>query len=234
MIWQYIYIKLTRIVMKITAHMILSLLLVVAFGCSEKEDGEEEANYRVTFSFHWNSQDFPVDYPSNAHFSKLIGWSHKSSTNFFMEGTLASDGIENMAETGGTSPLDNEITSRIADGEGLELVIGDLLASGTGEIVVEINVDREHPCVTLATMIAPSPDWYVAVVNVNLYDDSRFSDEKIVNAIAFDAGTDNGSTFTSDDLDADPQQPIALIKDPPLGNGSTVSPIIATVTFTKL
>jgi hypothetical protein len=57
-----------------------------------------KATYKVTFEFNWNEQDYPNDYPSNAHFSKLIGWSHTPLNNFFKIGTIASTGIKNMAE----------------------------------------------------------------------------------------------------------------------------------------
>lgn len=70
-----------------------------------------KATYKVTFEFNWNEQDYPNDYPSNAHFSKLIGWSHTPLNNFFKIGTIASTGIKNMAELGATVALDEELAS---------------------------------------------------------------------------------------------------------------------------
>lgn len=49
-------------------------------SCKPDEPAERElliAKYKLTFDFKWNAQDFPIDYPSSAHFSKLIGWSHR-------------------------------------------------------------------------------------------------------------------------------------------------------------
>jgi hypothetical protein len=40
----------------------------------------------------------------------------------------------------------------------------------------------EHPSITLATMIAPSPDWYIAVVNINLFENNSFVNQKTVEA----------------------------------------------------
>jgi hypothetical protein len=142
--------------------------------------------------------------------------------------------MEVMAETGATSPLDSEINDRIASGEGFDLVIGSNLSSGVGDIMVNVNADMEHPSVTLAKMIAPSPDWYVGVVNINLVEGGKFVDMKTVNAQVYDAGTDSGDNFTSGNDDTVPKQPIALIKNPPLGNGVTVTPPIGIVTFSKL
>ena len=223
--------------MKSMRKNLFNILVILAFMFTACENDDEmvvgEAQYQVTFNMQWNMMDFPVDYPSNAHFSKLIGWSHNSASTFFEPGTIASDGIKNMAEKGEISPLDNEINDLIASGEGLGLVVGSNLASGTGEITVNVNVDREHPSVTLSTMIAPSPDWYVAVVNINLLENGQFVSDKTINASVYDAGTDSGITFTSGDDETNPKQPVSLIVSPPLGNGTSISPPIGTVTFTK-
>jgi hypothetical protein len=92
----------------------------------------------------------------------------------------------------------------------------------------------EHPSITLATMIARSPDWYIAVVNINLFENNSFVNQKTVEAHVYDAGTDDGVTYTSPDEISDPQQPITLIVDSPFGNGVKLNATIATVTFTKL
>ena len=54
------------------------------FACSKDKDdvspdSKGGTKYRVTFDIDWNSTNFPIDYPSGAHFSKLIGWSHDGS-----------------------------------------------------------------------------------------------------------------------------------------------------------
>lgn len=210
-------------------------IVLTLISCNKDEHplNEGETRYDITFTLKWSSQNFPVDYPFNAHFSKLIGWSHSADNDFFRLGTIASSGIENMAETGGTSPLDNEISTKISNGEGLKIINGDGLSDGTGtiEIIADVNID--NPSVTLATMIAPSPDWYVAVVNVNLLENGEFVEEKIVAGLVYDAGTDSGTTFTSEDHNSNPKNPISKFVDSPLGNGNQVVPAIAEVKFTR-
>ena len=83
-------------------------------------------------------------------------------------------------------------------------------------------------------MVAPSPDWYITVVNINLVENNLFVSEKTVEAYVYDAGTDNGTTFNSPKQTTDPQQPISLFVDAPLGDGEALNATIATVTFTKL
>ena len=118
-----------------------------------------KATYKVTFKFNWSEQDYPIDNPSNAHLSKLIGWSHTPLNNFFKIGTIASTGVKNMAELGATVALDEELASKIEANEGLDRVIGSGLSSGVSEISVELQVNEQHPSISLVTMLAHSPDW---------------------------------------------------------------------------
>lgn len=143
-------------------------------GCSDEGAMETEtptetqAKYKVTFNFKWNKIDFPIDYPPTAHFSNLIGWSHSPKNTFFKKGSIASEGIKNMAELVATSTLTNELKTKIDQKKGLTNVVGSGLGSGVGEVSIEIGVNKDHSAITLATMLAPSPDWYVAVVNINM------------------------------------------------------------------
>ena len=225
---------------------ILSLIALLFFACSDDDDmvpnggqnmppneAEVRAEYLVTFTINWNSTDFPTDYPSNAHFSRLIGWTHEADDDFFKTGTMASDGIRNMAETGGTSPLDAELKALIEEGKGYEQYTGSGLGSGTGEIEMTVTVTEDFSSVTLATMVAPSPDWYIAAVDVNLMENNVFVDQKTVEAYVYDAGTDSGSTFASPNDRTDPQESITIFVDSPLGDGIELNTTIARVAFEK-
>jgi hypothetical protein len=215
------------------------LLIGLVFVSCSKSDGpvetgiESEASYIVTFTMHWNSTDFEDEYPSDAHFSPLIGWSHPVTSTFFKVGTTASVGIEEMAEDGATETLQAELEAKIANNEGLDFVLGSELGSGTGEITVEVNVNVENSAVTLVSMLVPSPDWYVAALNVNLYDGSYFLESKTVTVAVYDAGTEDGITFSIDNPATDPQGSISLFVDSPLGDGTSLSVDFATVTFVK-
>ncbi len=222
---------------KIRLYLYLTLVFLIA-ACSESDGPVEtgiegDASYTVTFTMHWNSTEFPTDYPSNAHFSPLIGWSHTSTSKFFEVGSTASAGIEEMAETGATGTLKSELEAKIADGEGFDFILGSGLGSGTGEITVNVEVNAANPSVSLVTMVAPSPDWYVAVLNVNLYNGSNFVDSKSVTAAVYDSGTDSGLTFTAANANTDPKGEISLFVDAPLGNGTELPTAFATVTFVK-
>ncbi len=224
--------------MKKSRNYLYLLLGLILISCS-KSDGPVEigligdATYTVTFKMHWNSTNFPTDYPSGAHFSPLIGWSHKPVNDFFKLGTTASAGIKLMAETGGTGTLETELKAKIAANEGFHYVLGKGLSRGTGDITVEVKVDSDNSSISLASMLAPSPDWYVAIVNVNLKEVNKFVDTKTVTAAVYDAGTDSGTTFASANSVTTPQVPISLFVDTPLGNGTKLPTAFATVTFVK-
>ena len=104
----------------------------------------------------------------------------------------------------------------------------------TEKIEIDVEVDTNNPSISLITMIAPSPDWYVGIVNINLYEDEKFITEATLTGKVYDAGTDDGTTFNSPNKKTDPQQKIALIKSPPLGNGETVAEKFCTVKIKKL
>lgn len=160
--------------MKKIIILVIALTYTVLMGCSDEGAMETEtptetqAKYKVTFNFKWNKIDFPIDYPLTAHFPNLIGWSHSPKNTFFKKGSIASEGIKNMAELVATSTLTNELKTKIDQKKGLTNVVGSGLGSVVGEVSIEIGVNKDHSAITLATMLAPSPDWYVAVVNINM------------------------------------------------------------------
>lgn len=192
------------------------------------------ATYNVTFVGNWNAANHPTDFPAGDHFSTAIGMVHKQGALFFEDGELASAGMEIMAETGGTTELGAEIDGVINSGMAAENVLGEGLTSGFSEATFQISVTNEFSLVTLVSMIVPSPDWFIAIENVSLFENGAFVENITVDAVAYDAGTDDGTTFDSPDADTDPAENIAIITDAPLGNGSTVAPPLAMFTFFKV
>lgn len=222
------------------------LVLLLAIGvfivaCKKDDDNNntpkthaEKATYRVKVIGNWSGSTHPTEYPSNSHFSPVIGMTSKPGVRFFDVGELASDGMEIMAETGGTSPLDGEINAIVASGKADQLIKGSGLSTGTSSFTFEIEISYEYPEVTLVSMIAPSPDWFVAVENVTFLDDDCFLDHTILKTTAYDAGTDSGPTFKSPDDDTNPADEITLITKAPLGDGSGVDTPLMIFEFTRI
>ncbi len=183
-----------------------------------------EAEYEVTFQATWSAATHPQDFPSNPHFSGLIGGTHNGSVSFWDVGGSASPGIEDMAETGDKSPLDSEVNAAISAGTGFSLISGFAVNPSPGSTVKTFQMRSTHPLVTLVTMIAPSPDWFVGVSGLRLFENGAWKDNVVVDLDPYDSGTDSGSTFTSLNDDTDPQEPITNLSDafpftgtPPLG-----------------
>lgn len=90
---------------------ILLFLLMSSFFSCDSDDNEviiiidDTAIYNVVFDSNWTAQIHPTNYPSNAHFSWMVGVTHNEQNLLFAKGLLASDGIESMSETGATELL---------------------------------------------------------------------------------------------------------------------------------
>ena len=191
------------------------------------------ARYRVTFEATWSAATHPTSFPGNPHFSPLIGGSHSARVVFWQPGGTASTGIEAMAEQGSTSPFDAEIQAAIAGGTAEGLIQGGGISRSPGTASVEFAIGPEHPLVTLVSMIAPSPDWFVGVQGMSLLEGGDWVAEKTVSLEPWDAGTDGGHTYKSPDADTMPREPIRRIEDPPLGPGGSAAPV-GTFTFVRL
>jgi len=85
----------------------LLVSVAVASGCSSDRSPtsvtvprDSVASYTVTFTSTWSASTHPVDFPTSAHFSGLIGATHSNRVVFWRTGELASPGIQAMAELG--------------------------------------------------------------------------------------------------------------------------------------
>ena len=211
--------------------LLLPLLPLVLFLSSCKKDAlPDGVEYEVVFSGSWNSMDHPLDFPDNDHFSKAIGMTHSAAIRIWEVGGIASDGIEDMAETGQTNKLENEVQPLVDQGDALMWIKGEGLDPGTASASFSIVVDEDHPLVSLVSMIAPSPDWFVGVESLSLMQNGDWVDELIVPLNNYDAGTDSGSSFRSSNEDTQPREPIAEISEEPLDYDTP----LATFTFIRV
>jgi hypothetical protein len=87
--------------------------------------------------------------------------------------------------------------------------------------------------VSVVSMLAPSPDWFIAVSNINLIENNEWVVNKTITVDIYDSGTDDGSTFLSPDFPTLPPLPIVNITTPPLAVNNVVAPL-GSITFTKI
>jgi hypothetical protein len=183
------------------------------------------ARYSVTFEATWSAQTHPTDAPPNPHFSGLIGATHRDAVRFWETGQLASDGIEAMAEEGAKSPLDQEVQAAITAGTAQHLLSGGGIGLSPGSVSLEFEISSGFPLVTLVSMLAPSPDWFVGVTALSLLEDNAWVDERTIDLHPYDAGTDSGVSFRSPNRTTTPREAITEIDSGPLVVAGSVSPV---------
>ncbi len=205
-------------------HRVLLALLVAGAAVGSVQAGDSIATYRVVFDATWSMDNHPQDFPNNAHFSGLIGGTHHVGIHFWEHGGLATPGMESMAETGSKTMLRNEVNAAIGSGEAEFVLSGGSIGNSPGSTSMTFEVSTTHPLVTLVSMIAPSPDWFVGVDSVELAVGGVWQEEVVVSLAPYDSGTDSGTTYNSFNQNTDPQEPIHDLSDifpftgtPPLG-----------------
>ena len=181
----------------------------------------QSVQYDVLFDSTWSAATHPIDWPgSSAHYSSLVGATHNSEVSFWEVGELSTVGIQRVAETGGTSVFRTEIQAAIDAGTAANLVTGRGLADSPGSLATSFVVDADHSEITLVTMIAPSPDWFVGVSGLDLRDGGTWQEEVVVDLYPYDSGSDSGTTYRSPNESTNPHVPVFRIEDGPVGNGT--------------
>ena len=193
---------------------------------------QSTATYEVIFSASWSAQTHPDDFPGNPHFSGLIGLTHDSTFTLWEAGGLASAGMESMAEIGSKSPLSVEVDQVIAAGSGYNLLSGGGVGNSPGDVSLMFEVAATHPLVSLVSMIAPSPDWFIGVSGASLQQNGEWVESRSDTLYVYDAGTDSGVSYTSPNADTDPAEPIQRIEASPFAAAGNLIPV-GTFTFTR-
>jgi hypothetical protein len=189
------------------------------------------ARYRVTININWTGATHPGTLPGNAHVSSPIIAVHGAPGAMFAVGGQASSGIEAMAERGTTGTLvaelaGNDQVTRVATVSGVP-------APAVGSRTVDLDVLQRGHRISLVTMLAPSPDWFVGFADRATFVDGQWIDSVTFPLGNYDAGTDSGSSFTSANADTQPQQPISGPDDATFATAAARNPF-GTVTITRI
>lgn len=184
----------------------ISTISLVACGGSSNNSsnndpqGEGDVTYQLTFNATWNETDFPTGFPSNPHFSPIIGATHNDQDFLWRSGEAATEGLEIVAETGGTGTYNTELEQKKTEGN-VENIFKGARIDSPSSTSLRFKVTSEFPLVSAISMIAPSPDWFVGIRDVNLYVDSEWVDTLTFDLRLYDSGTDTGETFSAADAD---------------------------------
>ncbi len=206
--------------------------LVVHDDNAPQQKCGEDADYTVVFTSSWSGDSHGTDYPGNPHFSGLIGLTHKTDVSFWQVGVLASAGTVLMAETGAKTGLLTEYTQAVSDKNGENILSGGGINPVPGKTSsLEFAISPEFPLVTLASMIAPSPDWFVGVSGLTLCQQGQWVTELTVPVVGYDAGSDNGTTYTAANEATDPFESISILQGAYFGASGTDAAPFGTFKF---
>ena len=217
-----------------TAFFLFILTSILIGSCNNTSSDEnipptnndpEPITYKVTFNATWSLSTHPQDFPSGSHFSTLVGAVHNENVSFWETGEIASTGIESMAETGGTSRLLDEVSKSKSDQTTLSSLLGTKVFRSPGKDEFTFTINKDFPYVTLVSMIAPSPDWFVGVNSLLLYENDLWIKRREVMLFAYDAGSDSGTTYTSPNQDTNPKQRIFRIEEVPFKVNENLVPL---------
>lgn len=186
----------------------------------------ESASYSVTVESFWFVEDYPQGFPVDAHLSYIGGATHNAAVSFWEPGGTVSPGMEDMAETGRISLfLADDVTPAIENGTAdstiarREYIFSSPEAFADGNVNVatfDVEMQRAWPRVTLVTMLGPSPDWFVGVDGLPLYEEGAWRDTVAVDLPLYDGGSKSGMEPIMGGPDIVPLAPIELIAYDPL------------------
>lgn len=182
--------------------------------------GCKKATYNLRVRNMWEEPMFE-NVPEGAVFSPLTAVSHSRRYSAFTLFGYATPGVQNIAELGDNSVFLEELMSADAAPFIRSVAVGEGPIAGGEEENLMLEVDCMHPTVSFISMVAPSPDWIVAVGSLDLMKDGEFVEQVGGGLRVYDAGTDSGEILTAEDEETSPRENIAPLRGEPF-NGRMV------------
>lgn len=192
--------------------LLASAALSLLAATTTAQDGM--AHYRVTFQSTWSPATHPIQFPSNPHYSPLVGGLHNSNVEFWAPGGIATNGIEVMAESGAPTTFANEVQAAVNAGNASHVLNyggSGALGFSPSQLSITFTAQPDFSELTLVTMLAPSPDWFVGLHGFDLMQNGDWIESAVVPLNLYDAGTDSGTTYNSGNANVFPHQPISLV-----------------------
>ena len=131
---------------------------------------------------------------------------------------------------GQTGTLKGEIESQISGGKALQLILpaGPGLGAVDELTSIQVKVTSNFSRVSLISMLAPSPDWFVGIDSHDLCDNGQWRETWNVTMLPpYDSGTDSGLQFNSVNQATVPFVDIFRITNTMEGAFKATNPIIS-------
>lgn len=211
------------------------ITLLASFLFSAFAFSQSIATYDVAITTIWNTTNH-TSVPSGSHWSSLIGATHKNLNDVLQFGAPApsTNGIKSIAETGNTNNFQSEVNNNVSANLIAPKSFSPFAGNNSIASISGLEVTSEFHYVTLVSMVAPSPDWFIAVNNLDLRSSNSsinngWKDTFTIDVFAYDSGTDSGTNYSSSNLVTSPRGPISIVSGFPI-NGNRM----ATMTFTHI
>ena len=127
----------------------------------------------------------------------------------------------------------SEVNTAISANKADQWINAGNLAGAIGTFTINnLQVSENFPLITLVSMVAPSPDWFIAVNSINLRSGNNsvnngWKDSFTLDVFAYDAGTDEGTDYTSANAVSNPRVGVFKITGAPINENR-----MGTITFT--
>lgn len=194
--------------------LIPSTVSVLAGGGDAGQNGSA-ATYSCTLTNIWSMKNHPVEYDTitnSAHWSPPVLVAHGTDYEMWAPDTLASPGVEIVAESGKTLTLEDEIKESQTIGSAGEYVVGNnqFNANDPPQTFNDIQLTSNFPMLSTITMAAPSPDWFTGIYNFSpIHPELNVWYESFeIATYPFDAGTELGDTYSLNNSPQEPHIPI--------------------------
>lgn len=196
--------------MKISILLTFILLLpAIHAACSGS------ASYSLEIIPRWTSPLF-ASVPPVRTLSPFTAFSHKNRFSAWALYGYATPAVQAIAETGNNTALRSDLASAMTSGFVKHVATRPMGSGPAQRFALELVVDCENHYVSGISMLAPSPDWFVAVTRANILDqDGNFRDFVRGRLFVYDAGTDSGDTFAAANMETVPKENIVRFMGPP-------------------
>lgn len=134
-----------------------------------------------------------------------------------------------VAETGSPFVFAQELTVAKEKGQLRNFETDGRVPRGDGNASVVLEATCSHRYVSAIAMIAPSPDWILAIFRLSVVRRGKFVQNLSGSLTPWDAGSDDGKTLFARNQESIPKQNTAPLRGPPF-----MSNELATYTLEKM
>ena len=189
----------------------LILWLCIVTANATVANAQSQAQYQLELTYTWSASTHPYEFPTGGHMSKLFGVTHGQKYILFKDGHTPSSGLKLVAENGRNTILSAELEEALRRKRIATIFEGPSAPTAPGRVQIEFEATSEHPYLSFVSMIAPSPDWFTGISAFPLLQNDDWINEAIVPLWAWDAGSDNGTTYLAKNSDTQPRQSVRIL-----------------------